>query len=93
MPDDLQLSVAAYAGLWEALLGAMPSLAAALQDVGVPVGFVAGGASPMPVSVCTDAAALIPGAWVEVVAGAGHMLWMERPGCVRPAFERLVGST
>jgi pimeloyl-ACP methyl ester carboxylesterase len=93
MPDDLQLSVAAYAGLWEALLGAMPSLAAALPDVGVPVGFVAGGASPMPVSVCTDAAALIPGAWVEVVAGAGHMLWMERPGCVRPAFERLVGST
>jgi pimeloyl-ACP methyl ester carboxylesterase len=92
MPDDMQLSVPAYSGLWESLVVAMPSLAAALPDVSVPLGFLAGGASPMPVSVCTEAAELIPGAWVDVVDGVGHMLWMERPGCVRAGFERLLAS-
>jgi pimeloyl-ACP methyl ester carboxylesterase len=92
MPDDMQLSVTAYSGLWESLVAAMPGLAASLPGISVPVGFVAGGGSPMPVSVCTDAAEQIPGAWVEVVDGVGHMLWMERPGCVRPAFARLVAS-
>ncbi|HVT65535.1 MAG TPA: alpha/beta hydrolase [Mycobacteriales bacterium] len=93
MPEDMQLSVSAYSGLWESLVAAMPGLAAALPDIAVPLGFLAGGNSPMPVSVCTEAAERIPGAWVEVVDGVGHMPWMERPGCVRPALERLVAST
>jgi pimeloyl-ACP methyl ester carboxylesterase len=34
----------------------------------------------------------IPGAWVEIVDGVGHMPWMEHSGCVRPALERLVAG-
>ena len=37
----------------------------------------------------TDAAARIPGAWVEVVPGAGHFPWLDVPGCVRRALRRL----
>jgi pimeloyl-ACP methyl ester carboxylesterase len=92
MPDDMQLSVPAYSGLWESLIAAMPGLAAALPSIQVPVGFLAGGASPMPTSVCFDAAERIPNAWVEVADGLGHMLWMERPGCVRPAMQRLADA-
>jgi hypothetical protein len=33
---------------------------------------------------------VIPGAWIEVVEGAGHFIWVERPGAVRAALRRLV---
>lgn len=92
MPADLTLSVAAYSGLWESAVAAMPSLAAALPTVTTQVGFVAGAGSPMPLSASRDAAELIPGAWLEVVDGAGHMLWQERAGCVRSALQRLVAG-
>ena len=38
-------------------------------------------------------AALIPGALLEVVAGAGHFPWIEKPGCVRAALDRLVAGS
>jgi pimeloyl-ACP methyl ester carboxylesterase len=31
----------------------------------------------------------IPSAWVEVVEGAGHLVWVEAPGAVRAALRRL----
>jgi proline iminopeptidase len=34
----------------------------------------------------------IPTAWLEVVEGAGHFPWFERPGCVRKALQRLTGT-
>lgn len=92
MPDDMQLSVTAYSGLWESLVAAMPELAAALPTVTVPMGFVAGAGSPMPVSASIDVAERVPGAWVDVVDGVGHMLWMEQAGCVRAAMRRLVDA-
>ena len=94
-PDDapafpgLRCSIPAYSELYAALKAELPALEAALGGIRVPFGFVAGGASPMPTSASVATAAAIPGAWVEVVPGAGHFVWHERPGCVRSALERL----
>lgn len=88
MPD-LRLSTATYAQTFASLMTELPSLEAALPTITLPVGFVVGAASPMPVTASTDTAGRIPGAWVEVVDGAGHMPWFERPGCVRKALDRL----
>jgi pimeloyl-ACP methyl ester carboxylesterase len=43
----------------------------------------------MPVAASTDAADRIPGAWVDVVDGAGHFVWVETPGAVRASLRRL----
>ena len=57
---------------------------------GIPVLFLHGAASPMPLRASTDTAALIPHARVEVVEGAGHFIWLERPGAVRDAVRDVV---
>jgi pimeloyl-ACP methyl ester carboxylesterase len=67
----------------------LPALEAGLAGIRVPVGFVHGSRSPMPLAASTDAAERIPGAWVEVVEGAGHFVWVEAPGAVRAALRRL----
>jgi pimeloyl-ACP methyl ester carboxylesterase len=86
----LSLSVPAYAEGFASLRERLPALEAALPTITVPLGIVAGARSPMPVEEAAVAsAAAIPGAWVEVVEGAGHFPWIERPGCVRSALERL----
>jgi pimeloyl-ACP methyl ester carboxylesterase len=46
----------------------------------------------MPLTASTDAAERIPGAWVEVVDGAGHFIWVEAPGAVRAALRHLTLS-
>jgi pimeloyl-ACP methyl ester carboxylesterase len=56
----------------------------------IPVLFLHGAASPMPLRASTDTAALIPHARVEVVEGAGHFIWLERPGAVRDAVRDVV---
>lgn len=89
----MQNSVAAYAGLWEDLNARLPELAAALTQVRVPVGVVVGERSPIPPDQAGLAtAAVIPDAWTDVVEGAGHFLWYERPGSVRAALDRLAGK-
>jgi pimeloyl-ACP methyl ester carboxylesterase len=70
----------------------LPGLEARLPEIRVPVGFVHGSRSPMPLAASTDAAERIPGAWVEVVDGAGHFVWVEAPGAVRAALRRLTAS-
>ena len=88
----VQASVEAYSGLLEAAQASMPELARALADVGVPFGCVAGARSPMPCDQAAEATVrAIPGAWLEVIDGAGHFPWFERPGCVRNALRRLAG--
>jgi pimeloyl-ACP methyl ester carboxylesterase len=67
----------------------LPKLEAGLPQIRVPVGFVHGSRSPMPLEASTDAAERIPGAWVDVVEGAGHFVWVEAPGAVRAALRRL----
>lgn len=92
MPD-MTVSVEAYAETFESVHALLPALEQVLPTLRVPVGFVAGDGSPMPLSASTDSAAKIPGAWVEVVEGAGHFPWYEVPGSVRRALERLVASS
>jgi len=83
----VQFSVPAYAGILEALVAGRERLQSALADVHVPLGFVAGERSPMPPDLAAAATArAVPGAWLEVVSGAGHFPWFERPGCVRGAL-------
>ena len=71
---------------------ALPKLEAGLPEIRVPVGFVHGSRSPMPLATSTDAAERIPGAWVDVVEGAGHFIWVEAPGAVRVSLRRLTGK-
>jgi pimeloyl-ACP methyl ester carboxylesterase len=95
-PDmpEMRSSVEAYAKIMDSLKAEMPRLARALPSVRVPIGFVAGVDSPMPVAEAAAAtAAAIPGAWLELVERAGHFPWYEQPGCTRAALDRLVGGS
>jgi pimeloyl-ACP methyl ester carboxylesterase len=90
--SETETSVPAYAGVSRSLQQALPRLASELAGVRVPLGFVAGKRSPMPCDRAAGATArAVPGAWLEVVPGAGHFPWFERPGCVRRALQRLTG--
>ena len=69
-------------GLYRSAAAELPALEAALGRIAVPLGFVAGESSPMPAAQASlPTARAVPGAWVEVVDGAGHFPWFERPGC------------
>ena len=46
----------------------------------------------MPIEASTDAAERIPDAWVDVVEGAGHFIWVEAPGAVRDSLRRLTAA-
>jgi pimeloyl-ACP methyl ester carboxylesterase len=70
----------------------LPKLEAGLPQIRVPVGFVHGSRSPMPLEASTDAAERIPGAWVDVVEGAGHFIWVEAPGAVRASLRRVTAA-
>jgi pimeloyl-ACP methyl ester carboxylesterase len=90
MPD-MTASIEAYSQTFESLRAELPALAGRLDGCPVPTVIVYGAGSPIPASASTDTAAAIgPAATVEAVEGAGHFLWLERPGCVREALDRLV---
>jgi proline iminopeptidase len=90
---DTRVSVPAYAGLFDSLAAARPRLESALAELEIPLGFLAGARSPMPFDQAAGATArAIPTAWLEVVEGAGHFPWFERPGCVRGALQRLTAT-
>ena len=74
------------------ILAELPALEAGLPRIRVPVGFVHGARSPMPVGASMDGAERIPGAWVEMVEGAGHFVWVEAPGAVPTALRRLTAA-
>jgi pimeloyl-ACP methyl ester carboxylesterase len=82
-------STACSSATWSSLSAELPALEAALPSITVPVGFVHGARSPMPLTASTDTAERIPGAWVDVVDGAGHFPWVEAPGSVRAALLKL----
>jgi pimeloyl-ACP methyl ester carboxylesterase len=88
-----RMSGEAYAATYESLISELPGLAARLAGVTVPTEFLHGEKSPMPVTASTDSAdAIGAAARVQVVEGAGHFVWWERPGCVRAALDRLVSE-
>ena len=88
MPE-LRLASARSGEMVPSIQAELPSLEAGLPEIRVPVGFVHGSKSPMPLAASTDAAERIPGAWVEVIEGAGHFIWVEAPGAVRTSLRRL----
>jgi pimeloyl-ACP methyl ester carboxylesterase len=88
MPE-FRASQDAHTATFASLHAELPRLESRLATIRVPVGFVHGGSSPMPVSASADSAARIPGAWVEVVDGAGHFPWLDVPGSVMSALARL----
>ena len=88
MPE-LRIASERSAEMGRSILAELPALEAGLLRIRVPVGFVHGSRSPMPLAASTDAADRIPGAWVDVVDGAGHFVWVEAPGAVRAALRRL----
>jgi pimeloyl-ACP methyl ester carboxylesterase len=67
------------------LVRALPSIPSE-----IPVVFIHGAASPMPLRASTGTAELIPHARVEVIAGAGHFTWLERPDEVRDTVAAIV---
>jgi proline iminopeptidase len=86
----LDFSLEAYAATFASLHDELPGLAGRLAGVAVPTLFVHGAASPMPVTASTDSAEAIgPAATVEVLPGAGHFPWVERPGALRATLDRL----
>jgi pimeloyl-ACP methyl ester carboxylesterase len=93
VPEPMRLSIPAYAGLFTDLLSRLPELEASLPSIGVPVGVVVGERSPIPPAAGRASADRVPGAWTEVVAGAGHLPWYEAPGSVRQALDRLAAHS
>lgn len=87
---DTRFSTAAFAGLTSSAVDQQPALLAGLPLIRVPMGALVGGGSPIPASASTETMALVPGAWTETAAGAGHFVWFERPGAVAASLERLL---
>ena len=89
----MRMSVRGYAAGYESMVKELAALEVLLPTVRVPVGFVLGAESPIPPDQAGGAtAARIPSAWVEIIPDAGHFIWLERPGAVRAALDRLVRS-
>jgi pimeloyl-ACP methyl ester carboxylesterase len=91
MPE-LRMASECSAQMGQSILAELPALEAGLPQIKVPVGFVHGSKSPMPVAASTGAAERIPDAWVDVIPGAGHFVWVEAPGAVRASLRRLTMS-
>jgi pimeloyl-ACP methyl ester carboxylesterase len=91
MPE-LRIAAERSAEMVPSILDELPALEAGLSRIRVPVGFVHGSRSPMPLAASTDAAERIPGAWVDVVEDAGHFVWVEAPGAVRASLRRLTAT-
>jgi pimeloyl-ACP methyl ester carboxylesterase len=91
MPE-LRMASERSAQMVQSINEELPKLEAGLPQIRVPVGFVHGSRSPMPLKASTGAAERIPGAWVDVVEGAGHFIWVEAPGAVRVALRRLTAE-
>lgn len=92
MPD-IGLSPDSYTGVFASIAEEFSRLSAGLGAIEVPFGFVAGGASPLsPDQAAGPTCTAMPNAWLEVVEGAGHFVWVERPGRVVNALDRLVAG-
>jgi len=92
-PFALRTAGATHEPIQAEVFGDMPMLERALPTIATRMRFVHGTKSPMPVSASTDTVALLPNVELELVDGAGHFVWFERPGSVRAALDRLVAET
>jgi proline iminopeptidase len=93
-PPAMRVSAVAYMGTTGSLLEHLASgFAESLGGITAPVIFVLGEQSPMPVTWGEEAAALIPSAQVRMIPGAGHLPWVEHPGCVADALADIRATT
>jgi pimeloyl-ACP methyl ester carboxylesterase len=69
------------------------AFARSLEALTVPVTFILGETSPMPLEAGVSAAKRIPSSQVVVIPEAGHLPWYEQPGCVASALASLRGDT
>ena len=90
----IRMSVEAYSGITEEVTSGTDDAAAALAAGDLPLGMIAGAGSPMPWGLAARASAeLLPHAFLVVVPNAGHFPWLEAPGSVRAALQRLSDHT
>jgi pimeloyl-ACP methyl ester carboxylesterase len=87
---SIPMSSEAYAATFESLLRELPRLQDRLKDCRVPTVFIHGSASPVPVTASSATAELMADAAVEIVHGAGHFIWLDRPGTVLGAADGLL---
>jgi pimeloyl-ACP methyl ester carboxylesterase len=88
---DIRVNAASAGPTLQSAVAELPGLASRLEGAQVPTVFVHGAASPMPVTASTDTAEVMGvAASVAVVPDAGHFIWMDVPGCLRPLLDRLV---
>jgi pimeloyl-ACP methyl ester carboxylesterase len=92
MPPTV-ISQAASEGLWADLNARLPQLETSLPSITVPVGVLLGERSPIPARAGVDTADRVPGAWWHAEPDAGHFLWVEAPGAVLTAMDRLTGAS
>lgn len=86
----IAMSAAAYAATYDSLVAELPYLADELRGCQVPTAFVHGTASPIPTTASTQTAELLTDVVVELVEGAGHFVWLDRPGAVPESVGRLI---
>ena len=92
-PFSLRPAGASHEPIQAEVFRDMPMLEQSLPAIVTRIRFVHGSKSPMPVSASTDTIERLPNAELDLVDGAGHFVWFERPGVVRAALERLVSET
>lgn len=87
----MEISVTAYSETFASIHDhlARGTLANGLPKVTIPVTFLLGEQSPIPIEHGRASAALMPTAEITVVNGSGHVPWLEKPGCVRLELDRL----
>jgi pimeloyl-ACP methyl ester carboxylesterase len=93
MPFAMRTNFATHAAIQAEVRRDRPMLAQSLPDCAIPMRFLHGTKSPMPISASTDTLALLPNAELDLATGAGHFVWFEVPGSVRMSLGRLVAQT
>ena len=89
-PWDIRVCLAANEGAMESAFEHMEAgFAEALSAIGMPVVSVLGEQSPLPLGQGERTAALIAGAEVRIIPAAGHLPWLEQPGCGAAALARV----
>ena len=87
---SIAMSSQAYGQTYASLIAELPTLADHLRGCPVPTVLLSGQGSPMPLTACTETAELFTDADVEIVEGAGHFIWLDKPGAVSAAIDRLL---
>ena len=89
MPD-VRVCIEAFSRIMGEMTEGLEPVAAELAKGTIPYGILAGAASPIPWGqAARSTVELSSQAFLEVVPAAGHFVWVEAPGAVRAAFDRL----